>query len=110
MSVSFEDFSKLEMKVGKIIEVNEVAQARKPMYKLKIDFGPVLGVRQCVGGIKEFYSKDGLLGRQVVAVMNLRPKPIAGVVSECMMLAAFDEQNISLLKPDKEMPLGTKVK
>ncbi len=109
MSVSFEDFSKLEMKVGKIIEVNELPQARKPTYKLKIDFGPLLGVRQCVGGIKEFYSRDGLLGRQVVAVVNLRPKPIAGVVSECMMLAAFDEESISLLKPDKEMPLGTKV-
>jgi tRNA-binding protein len=109
MSVTFEDFSKLEMKVGKIIEVDEVAQARKPMYRLKIDFGPALGVKQCVGGIKEFYSKDGLLGRQVVAVLNLRPKPIAGVVSECMMLAAFNDEVVSLLRPDKEMPLGTKV-
>jgi tRNA-binding protein len=109
MSVTFEDFSKLEMKVGKIIEVDEVAHARKPMYRLKIDFGPILGVRQCVGGIKEFYTRDGLLGRQVVAVLNLRPKPIAGVVSECMMLAAFNDEVVSLLRPDKEMPLGTKV-
>jgi tRNA-binding protein len=108
MSVSFEDFSKLDMKVGKIVEVEEIPQARKPMYKLRIDFG-LTGTKQCVGGIKAYYTKEQLLGRQVVAVLNLQPKPIAGVISECMMLAAFNVTNVSLLRPDKEMPLGTKV-
>jgi tRNA-binding protein len=108
MSLSFADFSKVEMKVGKIIEVDDIPQARNPMYKLKIDFGP-LGVRQCVGGIKSHYTKAQLLGRQVVAVVNLQPKSVAGVTSECMMLAASDEKDIALLEPDKEMPLGTKV-
>ncbi len=108
MSVSFSDFSKLEMRVGRILSVDEIPQARNPMYKLKIDFGP-LGTKQCVGGIKSHYTKPQLLGRQVIAVVNLQPKSVAGVVSECMMLAAFDDTDISLLKPDKEMPLGMRV-
>ena len=108
MSISFADFNKLEMRVGKILSVEDMPQARNPMYKLKIDFGP-LGVKQCVGGIKPHYTKPQLLGRQVVAVVNLQPKSVAGVVSECMMLAAFDDKEISLLKPDKETPLGMRV-
>jgi tRNA-binding protein len=108
MSLSFAEFSKVEMRVGKIVEVDDIPQARNPMYKLKIDFGP-LGVKQCVGGIKSHYTKSQLLDRQVVVVVNLQPKSVAGVTSDCMMLAAFDEEGISLLKPDKEMPLGTKV-
>ncbi len=108
MSLSFADFSKIEMRIGKIVEIDDIPQARNPMYKLKIDFGP-LGVKQCVGGIKSHYTKTQLLGRQVVAVVNLQPKSVAGVTSECMMLAAFDEKDITLLKPDKEMPPGTKV-
>ena len=108
MSISFADFSKLQIKVGKIIEVDDIPQARNSMYRLKIDFGKA-GIKQCVGGIKPYYTKTQLLGRQVVAVVNLQPKSIAGVTSECMMLAAFDDQDVSLLKPDKEMPLGMKV-
>jgi export-related chaperone CsaA len=108
MSVSFEEFSKLDIKVGKILSVEDMPQARKPMYKLQIDFGPA-GTKQCVGGIKEFYTKEQLLGRQVVAIVNLQPKSIAGVASECMMLAAFDDKDVSLLRSDKEMPLGMKV-
>ena len=108
MSIPFEEFSKLDMKVGKIVEVEEIPQARKPMYKLRIDFG-LGGTKQCVGGIKAYYTRDQLLGRQVVAVLNLQPKPIAGIMSECMMLAAFDDTDVSLLRPDKEMALGTKV-
>jgi len=108
MSVSIEDFSKIEMKVGKVISVDDIPQARKPMYKLTIDFGDGV-TRQCVGGIKQFYSKEELLGKRVVAVMNLQPKSVAGVVSECMMLAAFNDEVVSLLAPDKELPLGTKV-
>ena len=108
MSLSFAEFSKLEMRVGKIVEIDDIPQARNPMYKLRIDFGP-LGVKQCVGGIKAHYTKAQLLGRQVVVVINLQPKSVAGVTSECMMLAASDEKDIALLEPDKEMPLGTKV-
>ncbi|MDA4128287.1 MAG: tRNA-binding protein [Thaumarchaeota archaeon] len=109
MSLSAEYFSKIEMKVGRILEVEDIAQARKPMYRMKIDFGREIGVKQCVGGIKAFYSKEDLVGKQVVAVLNLQPKSVAGVISECMVLASFNDEIISLLRPDKEMPLGTKV-
>jgi export-related chaperone CsaA len=108
MSVSIDEFGKIEMKVGKVISVDDIPQARKPMYRLTIDFGDGV-TRQCVGGIKQFYTKEELLGKRVVAVVNLQPKSVAGVISECMMLAAFNDEVVSLLAPDKELPLGTKV-
>ncbi|MDV3244691.1 MAG: tRNA-binding protein [Nitrososphaerales archaeon] len=108
MSITMDDFGKVEMKVGKVISVDDMPRARKPMYKLTIDFGDGI-TKQCVGGIKQFYTREQLLGKRVVAVLNLQPKSVAGVISECMMLAAFDENEVSLLEPDKEVPLGTKV-
>ena len=107
MSISIEDFGKLEMKIGRVTSVEDIPAARKPMYKLTVDFGD--STKQCVGGIKEFYDKERLNGRLVVAVVNLQPKSVAGVISECMLLAAFDSSTVSLLAPDREMPLGTRV-
>jgi len=108
MSVPFETFSQLDIRVGRVLEVEDMPQARKPMYRLKIDFGDGTP-RQCVAGIKAFYTREQLMGRIVVAVVNLQPKSVVGVVSQCMMLAAFDDGGASLLSPDKELPLGTKV-
>lgn len=108
LSVPLQTFSQLDIRVGKILTVDDIPQARKPLYKLTIDFGP-LGVKQCVGGIKAYYSPDTLLGKRVVAIVNLEPKPIAGVTSECMMMAAFTDTELSLVQPDREMPPGTKV-
>ena len=107
MAISIDDFGKLEMKIGRVVSVEDIPAARKPMYKLTVDFGGM--TKQCVGGIKEFYEKEQLNGRLVVAVVNLQPKSVAGVVSECMLLDAFDETSVSLLAPDKEVPEGTKV-
>jgi tRNA-binding protein len=106
--VPFQTFAQLDMRVGKILTVEDIPTARKPLFKFTIDFGP-LGVKQCAGGIKAFYTKEQLVGKQVVAVMNLEPKPIAGVMSECMMLASFTETDLALLRPDKDMQPGTKV-
>jgi tRNA-binding protein len=106
--VPYAAFAQLEIRVGKILTVDDIPTARKPIYRFTIDFGPV-GVKQCAGGIKAFYTKDQLVGKKVVAVLNLEPKPIAGVMSECMMLASFTDADLSLLAPDKDMPLGTKV-
>jgi tRNA-binding protein len=106
--IPFQTFAQLEFRVGKILTVDDIPTARKPLYKLTIDFGP-LGIKQCAGGIKAYYTKEQLVGKLVVAVLNLEPKPIAGVMSECMMLASFTDSDLSLLRPDKEMPPGTKV-
>ena len=103
-----DEFSKVEMKIGRIATVDDIPAARNPMYKLTVDFGGGI-MRQCVAGIKNFYSKEKLVGRQVVAVVNLQPKSVAGVVSECMLLASYDDTSLSLLTPDKEMNLGVKV-
>jgi tRNA-binding protein len=108
VSVSIDLFAQLDIRVGRIIEVDDIPGARKPIYKFRIDFGP-LGIKQCAGGIKAYYTKEQLLGKQVVAVINLEPKSVVGVISECMMLSSFNETDLSLLAPDKEMPLGTKV-
>lgn len=108
MSVSIDAFAQLDIRVGKIVEVDDIPQARKPLYRFRIDFGPS-GIKQCAGGIKAYYTKEQLLGKQVVAIVNLEPKPVAGVVSECMMLASFTDTDLALLTPDKDMPAGTKV-
>lgn len=107
-NVPFQTFAQLDIRVGKILTVDDIPTARKPIYKFTIDFGP-LGIKQCAGGIKAYYTKEQLVGKQVVAIMNLEPKPIAGVISECMMLASYTDTDLALLRPDKEMPPGTKV-
>jgi tRNA-binding protein len=108
LSIPISDFSKVEMKVGRISSVDDIPAARKPMYKLNVEFGEGL-TKQCVAGIKDRYSKEDLLGKIVVAVVNLEPKSVAGVVSECMLLAAFNDSELSLLSPDRNISLGTKV-
>lgn len=108
MSVPFEVFSQLEIRIGRIVEVDEMPNARKPMYKLRVDFGP-MGVRQCVAGIKQYYSKEQLSGKLAAAVVNLQPRSIAGVSSECMLLAAFTETELGLLVPDRDLAPGTPV-
>ena len=108
MSISIGDFAKVEMRVGKIISVDDIPEARKPMYKLKVEFGDGV-TKQCVAGIKYKYAKEELLDKVVVAVVNLEPKSVAGVSSECMLLAAFNESELSLLSPERIVSIGTKV-
>jgi len=108
LSISIDEFGKIEMKVGRITTVEDIPAARNPMYKLMVDFGES-GVKQCVAGIKNFYSKEQLVGKLVVAVANLQPKSVAGVVSECMLLASYDDTQLSLLTTDKDMAPGVKV-
>ena len=108
MAIAIDDFKKIEMKVGKIATVDDIPAARNPMYRLTVDFGDGL-VKQCVAGIKDRYSKEDLLGKVVVAVVNLQPKSVAGVSSECMLLAAYNDSELSLLSPDRPVSLGIKV-
>jgi len=108
MSISIADFSKVEMKVGRITSVEDIPAARNPMYKLTVDLGNGVN-RQCVAGVKKFYSPEELVGKLVVTVVNLEPKNVAGVVSECMLLAAWNEDQLSVLRLDRELPPGAKV-
>ena len=108
MSISIGDFAKVEMKVGKIVSVEDIPEARKPMYKLRVEFGDGIS-KQCVAGIKDRYTKEELMDKVVVAVVNLEPKSVAGVASECMLLAAFSENELSLLAPERKVSVGTKV-
>ncbi len=108
LPITIDDFSKVEMKVGRVVSAEDIPAARNPMYKIVVDFGDGT-TKQCVAGIKSFYPKEQLVGKLVVAVVNLQPKSVAGVVSECMLLAAFNDKELSLLSPDKELSPGTKV-
>lgn len=103
------DFANLDVRIGKIIEVEDLEGARKPIYRLKVDLGE-LGIRNIAAGIKEFYTKEQLLGKSVIVLANLEPKSIAGFVSEGMMLAADDGTNVCLLIPDKELQPGSRIR
>lgn len=96
------------MKVGRIASVEDIPAARNPMYKLIVELGDGVN-KQCVAGIKNFYIPQDLIGRRVVVVVNLQPKSVAGVISECMLLAASDDNQLSLLSLDRDMPPGAKV-
>ncbi|MCX7926638.1 MAG: methionine--tRNA ligase subunit beta [Candidatus Omnitrophica bacterium] len=105
--VTIEDFKKLELKVAKIIDVKDHPQADR-LYVLTIDCGGQ--IKQIVAGIKNSYSKESLLGRQIVIVDNLEPAILRGVESQGMLLATSDEKGISLIAPDRQVALGSKVK
>ena len=104
---TYEDFQKIELKIAKIIEASEVEGASK-LLKLKVDLGTEQ--RQVVAGIKKTYQPQDLIGREVVLVANLDPRVVMGVESQGMLLAASDDSGPILLKPDKDVPLGSIVK
>lgn len=106
---TLQEFLDLNLRVGKVIAVDDHELARKPMYKLTVDLGPELGQRTLVAGVKEFYSKEELLGRKIVVIANLEPKKIAGIESQGMLLVADAGESISILGPDKDVPDGSKV-
>ena len=107
--ISWEDFEKVNIQTGTIVEVNDFPKARKPAYQLRIDFGP-LGIKQSSAQITKHYSKEQLLGQQVVAVVNFPPKQIANFYSECLLLGVYDEQNeVILLKPERAVSNGQKI-
>lgn len=105
--VSFNEFQKIIIKVGKVKEAYKVENSKKLM-RVLIDLGED-GVKQAIAGISKFYSPESLVGKTVIVVTNLEPKNMAGYTSEVMLLAAFNDTDLSLLTTDKDMPLGTRV-
>lgn len=108
-TISFEDFLKVDIRVGRIVKVEDFPEAKKSAYKLTIDFGK-LGIKKSSAQITQRYRKDKLLGRQIVAVVNFPPKQIANFVSEVLVLGAVTRNNeVVLLKPDEDVALGDAV-
>ncbi|MBI2183379.1 MAG: methionine--tRNA ligase subunit beta [Thaumarchaeota archaeon] len=102
----FEEFAKIDFRVGKIIQAEQVPGAKK-LVKLKIDIGGT--VKQSVAGLGGHYKPEDLVSKQVVVVTNLQPKKMFGLDSEVMLLAAVDGDTVCILKPDRDMALGSKV-
>lgn len=108
--ITWEDFEKIDMRTGTIIEVNDFPKARKPAFKLKIDFGNEIGIKKSSAQITAHYSKNELLNRQVIAVVNFPPKQIADFISECLVLGVYDEnKDVILLSPGQNTGNGLKV-
>ncbi len=106
---TIDDFQKLDIRVGKIIEVEDYPEARKSSYKMKIDFGPEIGVKQSIGQFTH-YTKDDLKGRLVAGVVNLPPFQMGPAVSEALTLGFPDEEGRAILVvPEKDVPLGGKL-
>ena len=108
-NISFEDFTKVDIRIGSIIEVNDFPKARQPAYQLKIDFGE-LGIKNSSAQITNLYSKEDLLNRQITAIVNFKPKQIANFISECLVLGlANDKGEIVLLKASDKIKNGEQV-
>jgi tRNA-binding protein len=107
--ISFDDFLAIDMRVGRVLEVDEFPEARKPSWKLTIDFGPQIGVKRSSAQITN-YARDELRGRLVVAVVNFPPRQIGPFMSEVLCLGASDEEGrVFLLAPDADVPLGARI-
>ena len=108
--ISWNDFTKVELRVGKIISAQAFPEAHKPSYQLMIDFGDEIGVKKSSAQITDLYTIDDLTGKLVVAVINFPPKQIGPMMSECLVTGFYNnEGHVTLCIPDKEVPLGTKL-
>ncbi len=107
-TISFEDFTKVDLRVGTIIEVNDFPEAKNSAYQLTIDFGD-LGVKKSSAQITTLYKKEDLLHRQIVAVINFPKKQIAKFMSECLVLGAVNGKDVILLNPETKVKNGSTV-
>lgn len=108
--ITWTDFTKVELRVGRIVAAEAFPEARKPAYKLHVDFGPELGVKKSSAQITSLYQPEDLVGKLVVAVINFPKKQIGPLVSECLVTGFHNEHGeVALCVPDKAVPLGTKL-
>jgi tRNA-binding protein len=108
--ITYDDFAKVDIRVGRIVEVEDFPQARKPAYKLTIDFGPEIGVKRSSAQITKYYTKDELVGRLIMGVVNSPPKQIGPFRSEVLTLGVPDANgDVVLLSPTSEVPVGGKM-
>ena len=106
---SFEDFLKVDIRIGTVIEVSDFPKAKKPAYKLQIDFGD-LGIKKSSAQITDLYTKNELLNKQVSAIVNFKPRQIANFMSECLVLGVYNQHdNVVLLQASKKIKKGEQV-
>ena len=109
-TIDWADFEKVELRVGTIVEVEDFPEARKPAYRLKVDFGADIGIRKSSAQITDLYDKRDLLGRQVVGVVNFPPKQIGPVRSECLVTGFHDSDGaVVLAQPERSVPTGARL-
>ncbi|HBC31487.1 MAG TPA: tRNA-binding protein [Clostridiales bacterium] len=106
---TFDDFMKLDIRVGEIIEAKNFEKARKPAYKLIVDFGDEIGTKNSSAQITEIYEADELVGKQVLGVVNFPPRQIADFMSEVLVLGVYTEKGVVLIQPDQKVKKGDKL-
>ena len=110
MEITYEDFKKVKIKLGTILEVKKNEKARKPSYDLKVDFGPETGIKQSSAQITNYYKEEELVGKQVIGVCNFPTKNIAGIVSEVLILGAIEKDGkVVLLHPSQKAENGLEI-
>ena len=112
--ITYEDFDKIDIRIGRVVKIEDFPEARKPMYKLTIDFGSEIGIKKSSGQFVKNQTKENLLGKQVICVVNFPPKQIGPFTSEVLTLGpddgTEDSSNWVALTPLKEVPLGREIK
>lgn len=105
-----DDFNKFDIRVGRIVEIEDFPEAKKPSYKLKIDFGKEIGIRKSCAQLVKNYTKEQLMGKLILAVVNFPPRQIGPAVSEVLTLGVPDENGeCILIEPEREVPIGGKL-
>ena len=108
--IDWEDFQKVELRVGTIVDVQDFPEARKPAYKLQVDFGQEIGVKKSSAQITDLYTKEDLLGKQVMAVVNFPPKQVGPIMSECLVTGFHREDGaVVLATPDMNLQNGVRL-
>lgn len=107
--ITWNDFEKVEMRVGTILEANDFPEARKPAYQLTIDFGSEIGIKKSSAQITKRYSKEDLIGKQIIAVVNFPKKQIGKFMSECLVLGSVNDDEVVLLSSDLKVENGLRI-
>lgn len=107
--IEWNDFTKIEMRVGTVISCKEFKEVKNPAYKMKIDFGE-FGIKKTSAQVTKRYQAEDIIGKQIVAVLNFPPKQIANIMSECLVLGAVEKNNeITLIQPERGIENGTRI-
>jgi tRNA-binding protein len=110
MTITYDDFARVDIRVGTIVEAEPFPEARKPAFKLKVDFGPEIGIKKSSAQLTVHYAREELIGRQVAAVVNFAPRQIGPFMSEVLVLGFPDAEGaVVLIAPTKQVPNGGKL-